>query len=321
LTVLIISNEWDIPTDSVVGELNQMNVKVFRLNTEYLCERFDFDIQINQNGLNGGFSSITRDICLSDIKSIYFRRPKYPMLNNLDERSKDFVVSEMKAFLRWLWLALSDKFWVSKVPAIRQAESKIDQLRVVPKLGFNIPKTLISNSPEKARKFYDVCEGKIINKVLRNGYVQIDGVGFNVYTNRITKKDIENFQAISMLPCVFQERIEKKYELRITVVGNRVFATEIHSQHNEKTKDDWRKYDLDNTPHKIHNLPKDIEKKCLSLLRYYDLSYGAIDMIVTPDDKYVFLEINPNGQWLWLEYLTGEPMSKSIAKILADGGF
>lgn len=118
---------------------------------------------------------------------------------------------------------------------------------------------------------------------------------------------------------MFQELIEKAFEVRVTVVGKQVFATEIHSQQSQRTKDDWRRYDLENTPHKEHVLPSEIESACLNLTRHYSLAFAAIDIIVTPKGKYVFLEINPNGQWLLLEKLTGQPISEALAQMLVRG--
>jgi glutathione synthase/RimK-type ligase-like ATP-grasp enzyme len=108
-------------------------------------------------------------------------------------------------------------------------------------------------------------------------------------------------------------------EIRATIVGNRVFAAEIHSQNSPKTRDDWRRYDFDNTPHLPHQLPLDMEQKCVDLVRHLNLNFGAIDLILTPQGEYVFLEINPNGQWGWIEELTGLPICAAIVDLLVGG--
>src|SRR6185312_12158775 len=107
-------------------------------------------------------------------------------------------------------------------------------------------------------------------------------------------------------------------ELRITVVGRQVFAAEIHSQHSNHTRHDWRRYDRYATPYFRHELPGALQRRCIALVERMGLCYGAIDMVLTPDGRYVFLEINPNGQYLWIEQATGLPISDAICDLLTS---
>jgi glutathione synthase/RimK-type ligase-like ATP-grasp enzyme len=79
---------------------------------------------------------------------------------------------------------------------------------------------------------------------------------------------------------------------------------------------DFRHYDIDNTPYLVHQLPDEIQQKCFTMLSALNLSYGAFDLILTPDDKYIFLEINPSGQYGWIETLTGMPITSAICDLL-----
>src|SRR5207249_969990 len=116
-----------------------------------------------------------------------------------------------------------------------------------------------------------------------------------------------------------QSYVPKHVELRITVVGQLVFAAEIHSQESNHTRYDWRQYDFYETPYFVHKLPSAVASRCVQLVERLGLCYGAIDMILTPDERYVFLEINPNGQYLWVEEATGLPISEAICNLLMDG--
>jgi glutathione synthase/RimK-type ligase-like ATP-grasp enzyme len=107
--------------------------------------------------------------------------------------------------------------------------------------------------------------------------------------------------------------------LRVTVVGSAVFAAEIHSQFTQHTRFDWRRYDHFETPHRIHALPTEIAQQCVSLVRQLGLCYGAIDLVLTPEGRHVFLEINPNGQYLWIEHATGLPISDAVCDLLLAG--
>jgi glutathione synthase/RimK-type ligase-like ATP-grasp enzyme len=115
---------------------------------------------------------------------------------------------------------------------------------------------------------------------------------------------------------ILQAYVPKQLELRITVVGQQIFAAEIHSQQTHHTRHDWRRYDLSNTPHFPHELPLEVSERCIQLVNRLELCYGAIDMILTPDGQYVFLELNPSGQYGWIEQETGLPISSAICDFL-----
>ncbi len=319
MSVLVITNKVDFPADEVIHYLRDMNVDVFRFNTEDLCSEYDVEVKVSNNSFNVKIDSKFDSIDFDNIRSVFYRRPKRVEADYiLNSSDRDFIESEISTFQNWLWKA-ADLFWVSKPICIRAADSKINQLRIAPGLGFDIPKTLITNKPESILDFYEECKGKIVNKVLAKGMIESNGKMLGIYTHRVEEKHLQMLDSVRSMPCVFQELVEKRIEIRITVVGNRVFATEIHSQNSERTKYDWRRYDFSNTPHKPHILPKEIEERCLNMVAHYNLTFSAIDMIVTPSGDYIFLEINPNGQWLWIEQLTGQKISKSIAEMLARG--
>mgnify|MGYP001580931444 CR=1 FL=1 len=143
--------------------------------------------------------------------------------------------------------------------------------------------------------------------------------GVVLYTNVIQQplQFVTNFHGrMQMCPGIFQPYIEKAYELRVTVVGDKIFAARIESQTSEKTRVDWRRYDFTNVVHSSYQLPKETENQCVAVLQSFNLQFGAIDMIATPTGEYYFLELNANGQWAWIEAVTELPISHAIANLL-----
>lgn len=126
-------------------------------------------------------------------------------------------------------------------------------------------------------------------------------------------------EAFSQTVSFVQNYVEKAFELRITVVGGDIFAAKIDSQvlDEDKGKVDWRQgYDY-GLKHSVYELPDDIAEKCRAYLRSFNLRFGCFDFIVTPTGDHIFLECNPNGQWLWIEDALPElKISESIAKHL-----
>ena len=136
------------------------------------------------------------------------------------------------------------------------------------------------------------------------------------YTNIVTEQALKRAELIRNNPSLFQEYIEKDYELRITVLENKVVPIRINSQNSERSTVDFRRYDFEKVSYELAEIPPMVERFCLNLIRHYGLLFGEIDMIKAKDGRYVFLEINPNGQWLWLELQSGYNLTKDVAENL-----
>jgi len=319
--ILIVTNKFDPHADAVINHLKEKGTGFLRFNTEDFPTKIKISL-LHENGSFRGYLALpigTLDI--SKVESVWYRRPQPPYISKDigSEFAREFALKEGKATLSNLWRVL-DCFWVNHPRLVWDAENKLSQLKIASSLGLQIPKTLVTNDPEKAKDFFGICKGKMINKVIGRGMIEEKNRTLLIYTHKIARKDLSKMGQVKYAPALFQEYVPKKIEIRITIVGKEVFPVEIHSQEGPKTKDDWRRYDFERTPHYPHNLPKEIEEKCFALLEKFQLNFGAIDMVLTPNDEYVFLELNPNGQWLWLERLTSLPISKEVAKLLINAG-
>ncbi|MEO0842828.1 MAG: MvdD family ATP-grasp ribosomal peptide maturase, partial [Cyanobacteria bacterium J06643_5] len=212
-------------------------------------------------------------------------------------------------------------FHLDKVVNIRLAENKQLQLQVAEEIGLKIPRTLITNNPETVKQFAEECQQGIITKML-SSFAIYDNFGKEkvVFTNPVTLEDINNLDGLNLCPMTFQEKVSKALELRTIIVGKNVFTAAVDSQALQKSRYDWRKEGLALiNAWQHHDLPKSIEKKLLKLMAYFGLNYGAIDIILTPDGEYVFLEVNPVGEFFWLEHCPGLPISQAIAELLISG--
>jgi len=140
----------------------------------------------------------------------------------------------------------------------------------------------------------------------------------SIYTSRVTSDDLTQLERVQHTACLFQEYVSKSIELRLTVVGRKIFCAEIDSQRSPKSSVDWRT-SYDDLKYAVHKLPKSVAQKCLDLVDRLGLVFAAVDFILTPDGRYVFLEVNPNGQWGWIEDETGLPISSAIIELLIAG--
>lgn len=321
--ILIQTNKEDQTADLVEKEFQRRGTDYLRLNTEAFGTNFWIDFLVNAKSPEVLIYTKEREIRGNEVKAVWYRRPLKPQPSSelTDVDGRQFASEELKSLLDGALYSL-DCFWVSHPYKIRAAGHKPHQLKVALSLGFNIPKTCISMNPELIRLFYNTqkTSGKrVIGKLVSKGPPMVDNPTeqYIVHTNLLDDQDFRVDSELAICPATYQEYIEKKFELRITVVGDQVFACEIHSQATERTLVDWRRYDFPNTPYLIHNLDPDLEQKCLAIIQYYGLEFSTIDLVVNPEGKVLFLEMNPNGQWGWIEELTGLPITEAVSDLLS----
>ncbi|MGY2051391.1 MvdC/MvdD family ATP grasp protein [Methylobacterium sp. JK268] len=252
---------------------------------------------------------------LSAVTGVWNRRPGEPRAGPAvtDPTHRAFVESVGERFLAGLWDTL-DCRWLPATPAVdRRARNKILQLALAARLGFRLPDTLVTNHPEDVLSFIGTHGDGLVSKSLAPFELSLDGEDHVVsYTRPVSRRDAFAVRSVRHAPVIFQGYVRKRVELRVTLVGTHVFAVEIGSQAHRATRHDWRHVSDETVRYSPHALPEPVAERCLRLMRELGLSYGAVDLILTPEGEYVFLEINPNGQWGWIEDLTGLPIAEAV---------
>jgi len=315
MEIILLNGTKDDPhIKGICEELKAMKQNHFVLDN--LSHSDVFSVDFKQGQYVSEINCRETKINLSNVKSIWNTSPlRVSISNDLNDDSKPFVKAEWTEGIHSLWYSIKTK-WVNHPDSIMSSVNRVNQLENASKLGLLTPRTLVTNSPEKFEAFYNEFDGEIIAKTLHSS----EGLPEDkmIFTTKITKKDLERKNELRYAPSMFQEYVKKKTEFRVTIVGNTIRAAEIYSQMSSKTKHDWRQYDdFQRTPYKEATLPSDISKKLLKLMKLMKLEFGAADLIRTPDDEYVFLEINPNGRWWWIQELTGMNIAKDIAHHLS----
>ncbi len=319
--ILVVTNRQDYTADFLLLEMRQRRVDYIRFNTEDFPQRVKVIWQLNNSGLDGYFLFPKARISFSEITSIWYRRPVSPIPSPKiqDTVAYGFAVVESQAALDNIWRSLNC-FWVSDPDCLRKAEYKLYQLKVASQIGFQISPTLVTNDSGRVGSFYEDCNRMMVYKPLKNSKLLHDDSVSLIYTNFLEPSLMKQVQNVQLAPSLFQEYVPKEIEIRATVIGTKVFAVGIHSQDHEDSRHDWRRVDPQHLHHSLHQLPTDIEDKCVTLVKTMGLEFGAIDLIMTPRGEYVFLEINPNGQWAWIQQLCPDvPLRETLTDLLIDG--
>ncbi len=320
--VLVLTQPHDAHAVAVTARLRSAGTAVTVFDPAEFPAAATLSLEITASGHTRRFLTRGGDrIDLDTVGSVWFRRPREPRAHDevTDPAIREYVEQECEVFAAALWDDL-DALTVPGTRAdIRSAGRKQTQLRLAGRLGFELPPTLITTGPDEFLDFWDAHEGRVITKPLQRSWLIRGDDGFARMAEPATTVDVAAAEAMRLCPLIVQAYVPKRVELRVTVVGTRVFAAEIHSQDSNHTRLDWRCYDPATTRHAVHTLPADVARRCLLLVTELGLRYGAIDLILTPDGRYVFLEINPSGQWLWIEDATGLPISDALADLLRSG--
>ena len=320
--VLLVTTRLDSASDAVANALKRAGIRFYRLNTEDLPLGARSSCEFRSGAHRLRWHSADRAASFDAVKRVWFRRHRLPALpGDTVPAHAEYCLRESQWFVRGLLWSLAERVpaanWMSLPANVQRAESKILQLHVAERIGFVCPETLISNDPDQIRMFYAGQEGRVVAKPLRLGFFDYGDVQTAAYTTAVSTADLSSDDALAVAPVIYQRHLEKRCDIRVTIVGHSIYAAAIRSQDVDSAKVDWRRSDVE-LKHEVHALPDDIAGACQRLMKALNLHFGAIDLVLAPNDEYYFLEINPNGQWLWLEDKLKFPISNKIAEWLCS---
>lgn len=310
--VIVVTCLDDPTADQVVSELYRRGVPVVRLDTA------DFPAEVAMcatvggvgadAGMGGWLGTPTRRVDLSDVRSVYWRRPTGYSFDRLAASDATFAEAESRHGLTGT-LASLDCVYANHPFRTRAADYKPTQLVVAGEVGFAVPATMITNDLEEAREF-TAKRAPAVYKPLRGAPYESGGEPRTIWVGEVEPASID--ENVSAMVHMFQAKVRKDADVRVTVVGERVFAVRIDSG-----LLDWRA-DYDAHAYTVVNPPPGIDKALHAYLVRFGLSFGCFDFALDTAGEWVFLECNPNGQWAWLESVTGLPMTAAFADLLEE---
>nr|BFF01753.1 ATP-grasp ribosomal peptide maturase [Streptoalloteichus tenebrarius] len=249
---------------------------------------------------------------LAEVTAVYYRRPtgfRFP--DHLTGEVRRFAAREARHGLGALVLSLPGVLWVNHPSKVADAEFKVTQLRIAAEVGMRVPRTLVTNRATDVRAFARTVS-RLVYKPLSSPVIKGDTTRL-IYATVVDPADLDD-DAIALTAHQFQEWVPKRYDVRLTAVGHRLFAVAIHAA-SEAAYLDWRS-DYDAHTYEPVDVPSHIAEAVAAYLRRFDLVFGAFDFVVTPEGEWWFLECNPNGQWGWIAAHTGLPIASAVADVL-----
>lgn len=243
------------------------------------------------------------------IGAAWLRRPnQFTFTKDTDIATQVSINRERRLAQDYIWESLPEHCWLDSPRVLSAALGKLQQLITARDVGFTIPDTIVTNKWESIDSHFP--EGDIISKMFRGTLYRQNKI-LGAFTKRYSKSDDRPTHTVPF-PSILQQYISKKREWRVTIVGEKLFSAAIYTD--DQAKDDWRiLQETDHVTFKAEVLPKAIQVLCHTYLKHYGLRYGAFDLCEREDGSFVFLELNPAGQYAWLEELLDMPISDAIA--------
>ncbi len=244
------------------------------------------------------------DLLLSrnSLRTVWVRRPGSPILpKDLHDDDRAFASRECAHFLRCFQRSIgSNAFWVNPPESLGRASLKTEQLRAAVSVGLKIPRTLCSNDPERIREFLHSSPTGVIYKPFFPATWESASGTSVFFTSVLQEEELLEEESVRACPGIFQEKVDKAWEIRLTVMGQHLFAVKLKSQEVERARIDWRA-GLGMVPMEPVDLPEPLAAACRRLMKNLGIVFGCFDLIVTPEGEYIFLEVNEMGAFLWLE--------------------
>jgi len=324
VNVLIFSEQSDVSINGVTDWLSLIGHNVFRINREDVINHIT--VEISDEEMRVSVEVRGSQINLDLMDAVWYRRGNLVLNREINfpkdlDRTTYLAISnhlfkeELVTLEEFVDECLYDKPHIGD--NLRLRYNKLIALKKAKEVGLKIPASEINTKKKGLINFFNLhqqnCISKGVQDVLSFG---IKDHGYSYGTTKIELGDIEEMDE-SFFPSLLQENIAKKYELRIFYLRKKFYSMAIFSQNDEQTKIDFRNYNSEKPNRNVpFLLPKVIEQKLELFMQSMQLDCGSIDMIVTTKNDYVFLEVNPQGQYGMVSRPCGYNLDYEIAKEL-----
>ncbi len=326
MTVLILAGERDLSADAMVRQLQERDVPVFRIDMAWFPQQLTVEAVIRSGRWEGRLATPHRVVELEGVRSILYRTPStFQFPTTLSQAERQHAHNEAKLGLGGV-LASLPTLWINHPSRQADAAYKPVQLAAAVECGLKVPDTLVTNTADAVRNFIAETGGDgAVTKMFGAPAMMESGGRRVAYTERIGSADLHDLRGIDATAHQFQRWVPKSFEVRMVCVGELVFTIGIHAA-SDTSRVDWRS-DYAALDYEIVEPPGEVATAAQALMKRFGLLYGAFDFVVTPDGEWFFLELNPGGQYGWLDELdtvaehfgTARPITSALAERLAEG--
>lgn len=313
--ILIVSSENDAHSRVVAWSLRAVGHEVFFWDSMLASQFAGYSVLVDNSGEVVSVAG-TESYDAAWLRRVY-RPDSFPVHTHATDR--DFVRHQHRKFLDGVLdrLGSSGMRWLNNKASSLFAESKIEQLHACRVLGIPFPETAITNDPGLIRRFVKTNKDYVVKPLDVHTWENADGSRLMSYTAGLNADLLDTFSDESLLlaPAIYQERVHSAHELRVVYINGKTFAVRIE---NTQGTIDFRQHQTDGTlvftPVKV---PAEIHQSLCRLCGHFNLQMASSDFCVTTEGEYKFLDLNPGGAFLFVEYWGGGDLIAEVARFLS----
>ncbi|TAE47298.1 MAG: grasp-with-spasm system ATP-grasp peptide maturase [Cytophagia bacterium] len=324
--ILIVSKEYEKTTIHILEQIDYLGLLYQRINREDAVEVKNIIINNNQIDVKIYNMNSKENIDFNNITAFYCRKGNisYKLNTNHLESISENKQKHILKHLQTEWLTIQSFLFqeLHRKKCFSDYEkvdmNKLHQLFLAKKCDIDIPNSLVSTQKKSLQKFQNNHQNNVINKSIQNYFdFVINPYHYFNYTEKVEPTHIENLEE-NFFSSLLQENLQKLYELRIFFINNDLYASAIFSQSHQNTSIDWRKSTEKSKVIRFvpYTLPSEIKTNILKFINLSGLNTGSIDMIVTKNKKYYFLEVNPSGEFLEMSKSCNYFLDKKVVEFL-----
>lgn len=312
--LLIVSDREDFAADYLIVRLRERKRAYYRMNVDELSATA-LTFRVADGVISRHVKCADTSVDLDRVNCVWYRRALRPRAAESVHRDfRGFASNELRHLYEGL-LAAPGLRWVNPPDATELAERKIYQLRVAGRHGLSVPPTLVSSDLASLEKFA-ADHGQVVCKSISNGLVTANGQAYAVHTREVSRAQLSDAGSLGGVPLLLQRCVPKGVDIRVTICGDKAYPVEVITPPGSPI--DWRATHGE-LRYRLCHLPAEVYGACRSFMRELRLLYGAFDFVRTDDGRWYFLEVNPAGEWAWLDVALGLSMRDSLIDLLYDG--
>jgi ATP-grasp ribosomal peptide maturase len=315
--VLVVTFALDPTADFVLRELNARGIPFWRTDLADFPTRSTLSAELRPDGQWGGqMADELRALNLSELRAVWWRKPTaFEFPGTMSGPERQFATSQAKRAISGVLASLPDVQWVNRPEKVADC-TKPAHLAAAVESGLHVPETLITNVPDDVPPFAERCGGRIITKVLGRIVHTEGGERGQLYTRRVPREQWDD-PRIALTAHLFQREItDKAYEIRVTIVGERLFPVAIHAPAGPGRLD-WRRASK-HLAYGPAELPAHVEDGLHAMMHRLGLIFAAVDFIVDSKGTHYLIDVNASGQWAWIDQ-TRAPITQALADLLEKG--
>lgn len=299
--ILLLTNSSDATSDYLEGEIASAGIELVRYDTDKDLQKTQFSYSNNHMLMQWRNVELRPE----DVSHVVYRRPK-PFLPNIsgDKFQVQHVGDEWAEVWESFLAEIPFGLWINHPSRNFESSHKIEQLSRAKKSGLQVPQTIVTSIPGLALDFFRQFAKGVIVKPLASGYIERDAPEDDtiIYTRAFQEDDIKIIDRIKSCPVMFQERIDKSIDVRLTALDGQMVAVGLKAYDvRGEQRLDIRRYNMADVVYEEIEIPLEVQAKVKTLINSYDIRFAAIDFAIDIKGEWIFFEINPNGQWAWMD--------------------